>query len=115
MKKINKEKYISISIILMVLSPVLFSFQNFKHYDVPLAIDKDDTTMNDALISALQNAEDERRAKQVALNLETDQTEVKLIKRNRKPSTIGERHFYDTEGKEVPLQEEAIASESNSR
>jgi maltodextrin utilization protein YvdJ len=115
MKKLNKEKYFSIFIVLTVLSPVLFSFQNFKHYDVPLAIDKDDTAINDALIAALKNAEDERRAKQVALNVDPSQTDEKSVKRNRKPATIGERHIYDTEGKEVPLTEDSLASDSDAR
>lgn len=83
---------------LSLLSPVMFSFQNFKHLDVPMAIDKDDTSLNDALIAALKNAAEERKAKQIALNLTPE--EEKTRKRHRKPTAIGDRHEFDTRADE---------------
>lgn len=83
---------------LALLSPIMFSFQNFKHLDVPMDIDKDDTGLNDALIAALKTAAEERKAKQIALNI--DPQEETHRKRNRKPTAIGEKHEFDTKDKD---------------
>ncbi|MBY0384063.1 hypothetical protein K2X05_02800 [bacterium] len=72
---------------LSLLSPVIITFQNFKHRDdTPLLIDKDDTALNDALITALKKAAEKKRAnsKQIALNLETDKKDIKPVKKEEK-------------------------------
>ena len=48
--------------------------------------------MNDALIEALKTAEAEKEMKKVALRIEEEEN----TKKNRKPSTIGDRHFLDS-------------------
>ncbi len=94
MTKLNLKRVMFTFMAIALLSPIMFSYQNFKHLDVPMAIDKDDTSLNDALIAALKNAAEERKAKQIALNLTTD--EEKTRKRTRKPTAIGDRHEFDT-------------------
>lgn len=95
MLKINIKRTAFTFLILAVLSPIALTFQNFRHLDTPMNIDKDETALNDALISALKTAAEERRAKQVALNIETEESAAKPIKRNRKPTAIGDRHEFD--------------------
>lgn len=103
--KTNFTKYISIAIVLAVLSPILLSYQNFQRYEAPLAIDKDDTTLNDALIAALKHSEEERRIKKVALN-EDAEKKADALRKARKPTSIGERHELDTRGREEDARRE---------
>jgi Cft2 family RNA processing exonuclease len=90
MSKINFKRTAFTFLILAVLSPIALTFQNFRHLDTPMNIDKDETSLNDALIDALKNAAEEHRAKKVALNLEVDDSSEKTMKRHRKPATIGD-------------------------
>lgn len=86
MSRFNIRKTVFTFISLTLLSPLIFSFQNFKHRETPLLIDKDDTALNDALITALKTAAEKKRAnnKQIALNLETEKKETKPIKKDEK-------------------------------
>lgn len=86
MSRFNIRKMVFTFISLTLLSPILITFQNFKHRETPLLIDKDDTSLNDALITALKTAAEKNRAanKQVALNLETDKKAIKPVKKEEK-------------------------------
>ena len=86
MSRFNLRKGVFTFISLTLLSPLILSFQNFKHRETPLLVDKDDTALNDALITALKTAAEKKRAgdKQIALNLETEKKDVKPVKKDEK-------------------------------
>lgn len=108
MSKINIKRTAFTFLILAVLSPIALTFQNFRHLDTPMNIDKDETALNDALINALKNAAEEHRAKKVALNLEPEESSDKPLKRQRKPATIGDHIPSDS------MTNESVASETRS-
>lgn len=90
--------------IVAILSPVLFSFQNFRHHETPLNIEKDESSTTQALANALKTAESE---KIVALNRDTE--DKKETKKVQKPSIIGdEQHFLDSRHE---LESEELNSE----
>ncbi len=92
MKKINLKKYLAFFSIIAALSPILFSFQNFRHYEAVLNIEKDESSTTHAFSEALKTAEAEQT---IALNQENKDKEIP--KKVRKPSMIGdERHFLDS-------------------
>lgn len=85
MSRFNVRKMVFTFISLTLMSPLILTFQNFKHRETPLLIDKDDTALNDALITALKTAAEKNRVnKQVALNLEADKKDIKPVKKEEK-------------------------------
>lgn len=85
MSRFNIRKVVFTFISLALMSPLILTFQNFKHRETPLLIDKDDTALNDALITALKIAAEKNRVnKQVALNLEADKKNIQPVKKEEK-------------------------------
>lgn len=99
MKKFNFKKTFFTFIILAALSPIAFTYQNFSRLD----IEKDSTSFNADLSTALQASEDEQRQQKLAASVDPLPKAKKKIK--RKPAAI-----YD--GNTLSDSQETIVSES---
>lgn len=85
--------------ILAVLSPIAFTYQNFSRLDI-----EKDSTLDADLSSALKVADQDQQAQKLAATVETLQTVKKKAK--RKPTAI-----YD--GNTLSDSQETIVSESS--
>ena len=86
--------------ILAALSPIALTYQNFSKLD----IEKDSTSFNAELSSALQTSEEDQRAQKLAATVEPLPLAKK--KQKRKPNAI-----YD--GNTLSDSQETIVSESS--
>ncbi len=99
MKKMNLKKTFFTIMILAVLSPIAFTYQNFSRLDI-----EKDSTLNANLSSALQTSDEDQRAQKLAASVEIVQSTKKKAK--RKPTAI-----YD--GNTLSDSQETIVSESS--
>lgn len=85
--------------ILAVLSPIAFTYQNFSRLDI-----EKDSTLDADLSSALKTSDEDQRVQKLAATVETVQKPKKKAK--RKPTAI-----YD--GNSLGDSQETIVSESS--
>lgn len=85
--------------ILAVLSPIAFTYQNFSRLDI-----EKESTLDAALSSALKISDEDQRVQKIAATVETLQPTKKKAK--RKPAAI-----YD--GNTLSDSQETIVSESS--
>jgi hypothetical protein len=98
MNKINLRKTFFTFMILAVLSPIAFTYQNFSRLDI-----EKDSTLGADLSSALKVSDEDHQAQKLVATVETLQTAKKKAK--RKPTAI-----YD--GNTLSDSQETIVSES---
>lgn len=85
MGKYNMRKILALTVIASVLGTIAIGFQNFTANE---SAEKKAPSLNDALSAALQSAEADSTARQIALNVEPTQIEKKSLKKHRDPSAI---------------------------
>lgn len=82
----NKRKIAFIFIIVAAISSIFFAFQNFTSFKSE-GLSAKESSSTDSLAAALQSAEQDHQAKQMALNVEPVQIQ-KANAKERKPQTI---------------------------
>lgn len=90
MKKMNKNKMIAVFTCAAIFGSLMVAFQNFTLTEEKKGSlgDKASNVSVDSLAAALQSAEKDHAASQVALNVEPGQVEKTTLKKGRNISTV---------------------------